>query len=195
MTSLFGSPSAEIPAARSQNGVLLAFFAFCFVSGSFLGTFFGSSLVLSPWIFDIDFETFKVLNISALDFLRFSRFQLIAFIVGASIFGTAFIPVILIARGFTFSLSAATIISAFGDRGIIIAFAIMAIQILVSLPCLIIISADSFKLSRSLFSFLTGKHTPADKSLFAHFIVSLPILFAASVIEKYIFQFAVSRFG
>lgn len=163
--------------------------------GSLLGTFYKSTTPLPFWIFDLGFNSSKIFNISAADFVLFSRFQILAFLVGLSVFGTAFLPVLLLARGLTFSLTAASIISALGDRGIIIAFAIMGIQILVSLPCLLWISTDAFGLSRSLFGFVRGRHPPADKGVFVHFLVSLPILFAASVLEKYIFQFAASRFG
>lgn len=76
-----------------------------------------------------------------------TRWPLAAFLLGASAFGTVGIPVLLAARSFLLSYSAAIFARLFGLSGIAASLAAFGVTALVAVPVLFVVSADAFRQS------------------------------------------------
>lgn len=85
-------------------------------------------------------------------FFNLIKYPAASFFLAYSAFGIICIPLLSFFRGFVLSVSISSIISTFGKKGILTALSMFGIQTVISIPCLILITALSFDCSK-LFAF------------------------------------------
>ena len=158
--------------------LILCFSAGC-LSGSLAGSFFGFDSFLKDYAGASVIATQSPVSL----FFNFSRFQLVAFLLGTSFLGLALLPVLSFIRGYALSCTAATIISAYPDNGIIMAAVILGIPAIFSLACFFVISIEGFKSSERIFHLVRGNSAPRKDKLYARFIACIPFLAIGTLIE------------
>ncbi len=93
-------------------------------------------------------------------FFNLIKYPAISFLLAFTAFGVICIPVLSFFKGFVLSVSISSIISVFGKRGILTALSLFGIQTIISIPCLIVLTALSFDCSK-VFAFAV--RTPRGK--------------------------------
>ncbi|MFB0920882.1 MAG: stage II sporulation protein M [Oscillospiraceae bacterium] len=158
--------------------LILCFSAGC-LAGSLIGSFFGFDSFLN------DYAGASVINSQSPVslFFNYSRFQLVAFLLGTSFLGLALLPVLSCIRGYALSCTAATIISAYPDNGIIMAAIILGIPAIFSLACFFVISIEGFKSSERILHLVRGNSAPRKDKLYARFLACVPFLAIGTLIE------------
>lgn len=157
--------------------LILCFSAGC-LTGSLTGKFFGLDSVLN------DFPGLSTINSASPIgvFFNYSRFHLVAFLLGSSFLGLALLPALSFIRGYALSCSAATIISGSPTNGIIMAAVAVGIPALISLPCFFVISIDGYMSSARIFHLVRGSSAPRQDKLYARFLACVPVLAVGTLI-------------
>ena len=167
--------------------LILSFFAGC-IAGSLIGSFFEFDSSLSDFI---GFSTLKTSGIVTV-FLHFARFHLVAFFLASSLYGITLLPALSCIRGYALSCTAATIISAYPQDGIIMALIILGIPAIFSLPCFFIISIEGFFSSSRMLHLARGNSAPRKDKLYAKALGCLPFLAIGTLIEFKLVPYLVS---
>ena len=84
------------------------------------------------------------------------KYPFISFVLGFSLLGVALIPIAVAVRGFFISYSVGAMVQIFGLRGVILSFAISGIDLLVSVPCLILLSVQGMSASGAQLNLVSG---------------------------------------
>lgn len=188
--NLFGT-SHEL---RYQKDSKLSFLLLllCFSVGCVAGSLFSYLIPMNSAISDYiginRLESSGVLNV----FFHFSRFHLVAFLFGSSIFGIALLPILSFLRGFALSCTAATIMSYYPDNGIIMAAVILGFTSVISLTCYFIIAVDGFMSSSRIFHLVRGASAPKKDKLYLRTFACLPLLAIGTLIELKLVPYLVS---
>lgn len=118
-------------------------------------------------------------------FFTFSKYPVVIFILGFTAFGIFFIPVAVFLKGFFLSFSVASVFKFVGANAFLVSVSTFGIQILFSVPAIIILSALSFEFSKNFVVLFFGRvdtRTPkTDIRIFLiafACIISLSLLFA-----------------
>lgn len=90
-------------------------------------------------------------------FFNFFKYPLILFLMGFTILGIFIIPIIVFLKGFFLSFSISSIFKFATARAFSFAFATFGIQIFVSVPCILFLSAISFEFSKNFAGPFRGK--------------------------------------
>jgi len=116
-----------------------------------------------------------------------SWYHLLAIFFGTSIFGVVLLPLLSSLRGYLLSLTAATIITNVAGNGVLLAFIYVGLSSILSIPCLFVLSMDSFALSKKLCLLESGTYKQAASLMFLrHAIVCFIFLTASAALEIYI---------
>ncbi|MEG0035714.1 MAG: hypothetical protein RR743_03550 [Oscillospiraceae bacterium] len=167
-------------------------FSLCFVGGCLIGGLMGAMFSSGSEFTQFTDSTALGGTNYLLIFYRLIRFQLIAILLGSSILGVAFLPLLCGARGYALSCAAATIISASPDKGIIMALIILGVPAIFSLPCFFAASVDAFFCSRKLCYLLRGACSPAPQRLLLRFLVYFSFTALAAFLEMQLVPYLVS---
>ena len=170
-----------MPANRRETCFFI--FSLFFLLGSIVGGFMGSLFEQNGML--VGFSGTAELGNSnfILIFLRFIRFHALAVFLGSSSFGIVLLPVLIALKGYSISCTAAVIMSAYPDNGIIMALVILGIPSLFSLPCCFLISVESFFSSRKIFDLLRGSSAALRNRLTGLAILCLPVLLTGALME------------
>ncbi len=158
--------------------LILCFSAGC-LTGSLVGSFFGFDSLLNDYAGASVIASRSPVSL----FFNYSRFQLVAFLLGTSFLGLALLPALSFIRGYALSCTAATIISAYPDNGIIMAAVILGFPAIFSLACFFVISIESFKSSERILHLVRGNSAPRKDKLYARFLACVPFLAIGTLIE------------
>lgn len=167
--------------------LILSFSVGC-LAGSLVGSFFEFGSSLSDFMGVSGLESSNAVTV----FFHFSRFHLVAFLLGSSFFGVALLPVISCLRGYALSCTAASIISCYPNNGIIMAVVILGIPAMISLPCFFTISIDGFMSSARIFHLVRGNSAPRKDKLYARSLACLPFLAIGTLLEIKLVPYLVS---
>ena len=167
--------------------LILSFSVGC-LTGSIFGSFFGYDSILNDFPGISVIGTSSPINI----FFNFSRFHLVAFLLGSSFLGLALLPVLSCIRGYALSCTAASIISCYPGKGAIMAAVILGIPAVFSLPCFFIVSIEGYMSSARIFHLVRGSSAPRKDKLYTRFLACLPILAVGTLIEIKVVPYLVS---
>ncbi len=81
-------------------------------------------------------------------FFNLIKYPTAVFLLSFTAFGVVVIPALMFLKGFVLSLSVSSVLSSLGKRGIITAFSVFGVQSAVSIPCLILLAALAFEISK-----------------------------------------------
>lgn len=142
----------------------LAFLGVCFMAGALGGFFFSGWSGDNPALLSYLCDYFQSAGQGGSmepslwsSIWDLSRWPLAAFLLGATAFGTAGIPILLGARGFLLSFAAATFTRLFGLPGMAASLAAFGVSALMAVPILFVVSADAFRQSLGR---LSGERPP-----------------------------------
>jgi len=167
--------------------LILSFSAGC-LAGSLFGSFFGLDSVLNDCADVSEINSAGTLTL----FFSYSRFHLVALFLGTSVFGLVMLPVLSCVKGYALSCTAATIISCYPEKGLVMAAVILGIPAIFSLPCFFVISIEGFLSSTRIFHFLRGNSSPKKDKLYSKFLICLPLLAAGTFAEIELIPYLVS---
>lgn len=167
--------------------LILGFFVGCLV-GSLAGAFYG----LEPFYTDFSLHPAANAAQTAVTFLRFSAFHLVALLLGTSYFGIILTPVLSGLRGYLLSCTAASIISAYPGNGFVMTAAILILPALISLPCFFLIALEAFRSARRIFHLVRGNSSPRKDRLYGRALSCLPFLALGTLIELKLVPYLVS---
>lgn len=122
-------------------GVVAGTFSSSFVKdGAALTDYFSEYLTLQqdgafvdPSFFSVLADTFK--------------YPLLVFALGFSIPGVIGVPVLSVVRGYTLAFSVSVIVRLYGGDGVLLALAMFAVGTMITVPCFLILAAQSFRSS------------------------------------------------
>ena len=77
--------------------------------------------------------------------LVYFRYPVIAFFLGFTVFGALLLPGVSVIFGFFLSFAACCFAGAFGERGVLLALAVLGFRCLVTLPCFFVLATPAFK--------------------------------------------------
>lgn len=179
---------------KKENDSSFLLLAFSFLAGclagSLIGAFHGFDSALSDFI---GFDALKSSDFFYI-FLSFIRFHIAAFLLGSSFYGVVLLPVLSCLRGYALSCTAAAVISCYPNNGIIMAFVILGIPAVLSLPCFFLISTDGFLSSRRILNLVRGNSVPIVSYFYLRTLACLPVLAAGTAIEIKLVPYLVSLF-
>ncbi len=123
--------------------------------------------------------------------LNLLKYPLIAFLLGFTLLGIGLIPLVVGLRGYFLAFSIGVVIKLYGLDGIWLSVALWGLQCLVSIPCLLLISVQSFNCARAQMQLFTGGKRVIIGSVFtkAHFVffgICILVLILFSFIEVFI---------
>lgn len=157
----------------------------CFTIGCVVGAFFGSGFsaagVIDTYLLDTPLETGGLL----LKSLRFVRFHLLVLFLATSFAGVALVPALALIKGFAFSCTSATIISAYPNNGIIMSLIILGLPSLFSVPSFICLCDFAFSRSARLLALTRGGYARKLRDG-KRMLLILPALAAGIIIEVYL---------
>ena len=116
----------------------------------------------------------------------------LVFFLAFTAFGVIAIPILVFAKGFILSLSVSSLIASFGKVGIVAALSVFGVQAAISIPCLVLLSAFAFEISRVFaFVIVPPKHRIAGKKpnfiyFLAFFGFSLILLLLTATLDAVI---------
>ncbi|MBE6949127.1 MAG: hypothetical protein E7456_04705 [Ruminococcaceae bacterium] len=176
-------------------GCVAGTFSSAFVEdGSALTQYFSEYLSLEQDGSFIDPSFFSVLA----DTLRY---PLAVFVMGFSMPGMIGIPVLTGIRGYTLAFSVSVMVRLYGGDGVLLALSLFAVSTLITVPCLLILSAQSFRASCMLTYMVVKPGSRGSLSLynikyFVSCLICFGLLTAAAVFDTYLtvrmVRFAVS---
>lgn len=182
------SPASE---GVSALVVTAAFFAL----GSALGGFFsacaseGGSEVISAYLtqFLSQAQQDGLLYPDLFQFLWLSlRWPFAAFVLGFSALGLLGLPLLSGMRGFLFSFSVGVLSRALGRQGLGIAFLLLGVSGLISIPVFLLVATQSFMAARSLASRGQGKRElPYDRAYILRCSFAVLFLLVSLILEWY----------
>lgn len=171
------------PLRQKNSRIYFLLLILCFSAGCFAGSLTGSFFGLDPVLKDFcDFSTGCSSNPISV-FFGFSRFHLVAFLLGSSFLGLALLPVLSCIRGYALSCTAASIISSYPEKGVIMAAVILGIPALLSIPCFFVVSIDGYMSSVRIFHLVRGNSAPRKDKLYSRFLACIPILALGTLAE------------
>lgn len=178
-----GVSALAVTAAFFALGGLLGGFASVATAGSV------SSVMISSYLegFLAEAQGNGLLYPDLLQFLWLSlRWTIAAFVLGFSSLGVLGLPLLGGARGFLFSFSIGVFTQALGQRGLMVAFIMFGVSGLISIPVFLLVSTQSFLVSRYLVSRGTGKSEfPYNRVYILRFCFSVLLLYVSLILEWY----------
>ncbi len=115
------------------------------------------------------------------------KYPIVIFLLGYTAFGIAFIPAILILRGYFISFCVTSVIRALGYKGIPTALSLYGFQALLSIPCILIIATKAMRASQAFFSFTReGKErrlSPVPDGYLTCFLLCIACLTVCAAVE------------
>lgn len=119
------------------------------------------------------------------------KYHLMAALLGFSIIGIFFIPVLTAVRGFFLCFSISAIVRLLGAKGILLALSIFGLNTILTIPCFFILSVYAFSASLYIFRLLFTKNakgavSPFNGKFFLHCGICLIILMISALIETYL---------
>ena len=157
---------SRIKAAPVWDGLTqLAILGACFMAGGLGGFFFSGWGGDNPELLDYLGRCFHTAAQGGgvepslwSSIWELARWPLAAFLLGSTALGALGLPVLLGARGFLLSFSAATLVRLFGLPGMAVSLAVFGVTVLVSVPVLFVVSVEAFRQSLDR---LSGERPPA----------------------------------
>lgn len=177
-----------------------------FVCGTILGTFIAGSIDnsgnsamygdINNYIKLIESGSFERADFLSAAFSAYKYHVLVIFL-GLSIPGFVVIPVVSGVRGFYLSFSIAAFIRVFGSGGALAAIGLFGLTAIITVPCLFILSAQSFNASYGLCQTIRGKTKILlaqnySGAYFLRCIICLAVLFLSVIVEIYLTPWFVS---
>ena len=119
------------------------------------------------------------------------KYPLLSFLFGFTAFGILLIPATVCVRGFFLSFSVGSMIRLFGYKGMLLALAVYGTQALITIPCLLIISAQAMRASRGFLQIMaSGKRASVGsvfpKGYFVMFGVCMIVIFLCVLLEIFV---------
>ncbi len=108
----------------------------------------GSDITIISQNESSDYSLFKT-------FFNLAKYPVLSLFLSFSAFGVILIPLVVFTKGFLLSLSVSSVISVLGKKGIFTALSMFGVQSLVSIPCLLLLTAVGFEFSKP-FALLAG---------------------------------------
>ncbi|MBR5479814.1 MAG: hypothetical protein IKU84_06510 [Clostridia bacterium] len=106
------------------------------------------------------------------------KYPLFVFLCGFTALGVLFLPIVIYVKGYYCAFSIGAIIRIYGTAGIWISFSVFAVQAIVLIPCLLLISALSFNSAKQQWRmFITGKHSVFEPILTKQHIFTVTFCF------------------
>ena len=137
----------------------------CFAAGAVGGFFFSSGSGDNPELMDHLRSYFQMAGQGGglepslwSSIWDLARWPLAAFLLGSTALGTVGLPILLGARGFLLSFSAAAFARMFGLPGVAASLAAFGVTALIAVPVLFVVSADAFRQSLGR---LSGERPPS----------------------------------
>lgn len=137
----------------------LGLFALCFVLGLYLGQvvsarqaavvapelrqYLSGYVTLSPG-YPLSLRNFLA------SLLVYFRYPLLAFLLGFASFGALLLPLLSVLLAFSFSYSVCCFVAAFGERGLLLALAVLGLRYALTLPCYVLLAEQSLRSSAEL---------------------------------------------
>jgi len=115
-----------------------------------------------------------------------SVYHLVAIFLGFSALGVFCVPLLAAVRGFFLCFSISAIVHHFGGDGILLSLAISGVTALLTIPCLFILSVQSFTSSLNLLRSVTtrgGSSKPYGGRFFVRTIVCIAVLMCSAMID------------
>lgn len=177
-----------------------------FVSGIFVGTFSAGSIDETGSVAlygDINeyIEVIRNGSYVRADFLSAIlsayKYHLLVVFLGLSVPGFIIIPFLSGVRSFYLSFSIAAFIKVFGSGGALVAFGLFGLGALITIPCLFMLSAQSFMASYELWRLVVGKSRGTvtriyGKRYFFRCGAVMAVLFFSVLLEMYVTPWFVS---
>jgi hypothetical protein len=163
-----------------------------FSAGCLIGSLVGPRLGLAPVLSDYWDSSSPAARNFLLRLIHFSAFHLVAVFLGSSFLGAVLLPFLGGLRAFVLSCTAASIISAHPDGGLIMAVAALGLPALISLPCFFLISLEAYRSSARIFRLIRGGLAPRKGRLVGRCLSCLPFLAAGTLIELKLIPYLLS---
>lgn len=196
--------SKRIKGSASYVGIMLT--AIFFICGTVLGTFTAGSIDASgsSTMYGDIYNYIKLIESGSFeraDFISalFSAYEyhLLVIFLGLSIPGFVIVPIVSGVRGFYLSFSIAAFIKVFGFGGTLTAVGLFGLTAIITIPCLFILSAQSFNASYGLWLAVRGRSKMGiaqnyNRGYFLRCAICLAVLFISVIIELYLTPWFVS---
>lgn len=176
-------------------GCVAGTFSSTFVSdGTTLTKFFSEYLTLSQDGTFVDPSFFSVL-------VNTFRYPLLVFALSFSMLGLLGIPILSVVRGYTLAFSIAVMVRLYGGDGVLLALSMFAIGTLITVPCFLVLAAQSFRASGLLTLTvvkpgLRAGMSPYNVKFFLCALICFGLLAIAALLDTYLavhmVRFAVS---
>lgn len=164
----------------------------CFFAGSIVGSFTGSFFSYDSAIGDFNFLTAlsgqSFINI----LIQFTKFHIVVIILATSFLGIVLMPLLSCLRGYALSCTAASIIATNPKNGLPLAFIILGIPAIFSVPCFFALSVEGYFSSKRMLAYAKGIPSKRTNSFIKQLIVCLPALAAGTLVEMKLVPFLVS---
>jgi len=168
---------------ENSSGIAVA--AVCFLFGAAVGCIFvanseksffanliGSDL--NAFIADgtYEYSYFKT-------FLNLVKYPIFLFLSAFTAFGPISIPLFIFLKGTMISISISSVIAAYGKKGVIAALSLFGFQTAVSIPCVLILAAMSFNVSKMFLGLLMpqGRRFAGKRVDVMYFVMVSALLF------------------
>ena len=174
------------------------------VAGTFSSSFVSDSTTLTQYFSEylslaqdgsfIDPSFFSVL-------VNTFRYPLLVFTLSFSMLGILGIPILSVVRGYTLAFSVAVMVRLYGGDGVLLALSMFAIGTLITVPCFMILAAQSFRASGLLTltvvkPSLRAGLSPYNGKFFLCCLICFGLLAIAALLDTYLVvhmvKFAVS---
>jgi len=175
--------------ARGTMFPVIAFLALFFLVGAVLGSVFAS--FISPKVgqelleYSSDAVNASMCNRGdvLLSLISVTKYPLIIFLLGFTLYGFFTVPVVVGFKGFSLSFAIAAMVKIYGYQGLLTSAVLYFGTNFFTIPCIFIVSAMSFQTSKSLAAtFFRKSAAPAGKQ-FGYLMVCAVLLIAATVFD------------
>ncbi|MGM9618796.1 MAG: stage II sporulation protein M [Oscillospiraceae bacterium] len=124
-------------------------------------------------------------------FLVYFRYPLLAFLLGFASFGVLLLPVLSVLLAFSFSYSVCCFVAAFGEKGIVLALAVLGLRYALTLPCYTLLAEQSLRSSAELarYTFGQGRRSAAPlygRGFFTRFFICAAVLAAGALLDVWL---------
>ncbi|MGM9661884.1 MAG: stage II sporulation protein M [Oscillospiraceae bacterium] len=180
--------------------LLLGLFGLCFLLGLYLGQVVSArqapvvSSELSRYLTGyVELSPGYPLSLRSFlaSFLVYFRYPLLAFLLGFASFGVLLLPVLSVLLAFSFSYSVCCFVAAFGERGILLALAVLGLRYVLTLPCYVLLAEQSLRTSAELAQYAFGQGRRGGAPLygrryFIRFLAASAVLAAGAVLDVWL---------
>jgi len=116
-----------------------------------------------------------------------ARYHILAVLLSTSWLGVLLAPALLAVRGFTLCCTSAALLLDYPEQGALLPAAVLGISNLISVPCLLLVSADAMRLSGRLAAARLGlRYGPSTGIETKHMLLGLGLMLPVAAYEQQI---------